>query len=78
VGPEALLMVYVRGECETKSSHVMFRDGAIATACLPVHIAQRYLRGEIVQTGILTPLDLAARENLPEITEGALIGPGLK
>ena len=76
VGPECLLQVLARNSDETKSQSVMFRDGAVATACLPAYIADRYLRDELSKTGLLTPLDLIDTERLPEITDGALInGP---
>jgi short subunit dehydrogenase-like uncharacterized protein len=73
IGPECLLQVLARNSDETKSQSLMFRDGAVATACLPAYIADRCLRGEVPQTGLLTPLDLIDPERLPEITEGALI-----
>jgi hypothetical protein len=73
VGPECLMQVLARSSGETKSQTIMFRDGAVATACLPAYIADRCLRGEVSQTGLLTPLDLIDTGRLPEITDGALI-----
>jgi len=67
------LQVSARNSGETKSQYLMFRDGAVATACLPAYIADCCLRGEVPQTGLLTPLDLIDPERLPEITDGALM-----
>jgi hypothetical protein len=73
VGPECLLQVLARSPSETKSQSLLFRDGAVATACLPAYLADAFLRGELSQTGLLTPLDLIDPERLPEIADGALI-----
>lgn len=73
VGPECLLQIEARNQNETRKVCMVFRDGAIATACLPVHIARRYLRGELGETGLRTPLDLVKPEALAGITLGALI-----
>ncbi len=78
VGPECLLWVEARNQRETKSSSILFRDGAVATACFPAYVADRYLRGEIRDTGLLTPLDLLAGDELPEITKGAVIESDIK
>lgn len=77
VGPECLLQVGVRSPNETKTSYMMFQDGALATACLPAHIADRCLRGEISETGLLTPLDLVKPEELFELTDSVLIRSNL-
>ena len=73
IGPECLLQVLARSSGESESQSLMFRDGAVATACLPAYIADHCLRGEVPQTGLLTPLDLIDTERLPEITDGALM-----
>ena len=73
VGPECLLQVWARSPGEMKSQSLMFRDGAVATACLPAYIAECFLRGEVSQTGLLTPLDLTDPRELPDITKGALM-----
>jgi len=73
IGPECLLQVWARNSDETKSQSIVFRDGAAATACLPAYIADYYLRGEVSQTGLLTPLDLIDPAKLPEMTDGTLI-----
>ncbi len=58
VGAETLLQVSLSTGAQTETSRVLFRDGAAATACLPVHIAEKCLSGGVDQTGLLTPLDL--------------------
>jgi len=73
VGPECLLHVEARDENETRSARRVFWDGALATACLPVHIADRHLRGEIAKTGLLTPLDIMKTEELAGLTEGVAV-----
>jgi hypothetical protein len=73
VGPESLLQVLASSSSETKSQSLLFRDGAVATACLPAYIADHYLRGELAKTGLFTPLELIDPERLPEIADGALI-----
>lgn len=74
VGPECLLQIVARNSDETKSQSLLFCDGAVATACLPAHIADCYLRGKVFKTGLLTALDLIDTEKLPEITDNALMG----
>jgi len=66
IGPECLLQVLVRNSDEAKARLMVFADGAVATACLPAYIADSYLRGEVSQTGLLTPLDLVDTENSPK------------
>lgn len=73
VGPESLLTVTVSTGSETEGRQILFRDGAVATACLPVYIAGKYLRGEVDQTGLLTPLDLVESHELPVLLEGATV-----
>ncbi len=73
VGPECLLQVLARSSRERISQSLLFRDGAVATACLPEYLADCYLRGEVSQTGLLTPLDLVDPARLPEILDGALM-----
>lgn len=77
VGPECMLQVEARNEREVKKASMLFLDGAVATACLPVHIADRYLRGELADTGLLTPLDIVKPEELAKITDGALLSATL-
>jgi hypothetical protein len=77
VGPECVLQVSIRVPSEAQTKSVMFRDGAVATACLPAYLADRYLRGELRQTGLLTPLDLVKVECMPQITDGAVIAENL-
>ncbi|NLV46426.1 MAG: hypothetical protein GXY07_18240 [Candidatus Hydrogenedentes bacterium] len=73
VGPESLLMVTVSDQDKTESRQILFRDGAVATACLPVYLAGKFLRGEINRTGLLTPLDLVQPGELPEALESATV-----
>lgn len=58
IGPEALLRIDVSGGTQPHSVFVLFRDGAAPTACLPVYLADQYLRGRLEKTGLLTPIDL--------------------
>jgi len=57
-GPEGLLLVTARDDGRTESAHILFKDGATATAALPIQIADGLLRRRWDQTGLLTPLDL--------------------
>lgn len=58
IGPEGLLWVAAHNrDCE-QSAWIRYQDGAIATALLPVQIAQVLLSGGKDHTGLLTPLDL--------------------
>lgn len=75
IGPEALLSVRVRGPQAEASADVLFRDGAVATACLPAHLAACWLRGELPETGLLTPADLPVCGDLAAVTAGALAAP---
>jgi len=74
IGPEGLLVVTASNEDESETKRLLFRDGAIATACLPAYIAQKYLHGNIIKKGLTTPLDLVASAELPDLLEGALLG----
>lgn len=58
LGPEALLVVTARAEREARTRHLLFRDGAVATAVLPVRIARDCLAGRWSRRGLVTPLDL--------------------
>jgi saccharopine dehydrogenase-like NADP-dependent oxidoreductase len=58
VSAESMLQVTVRAGEASHSRQILFRDGAVATAMLPVYLAGRILRGEITATGLLTPLDI--------------------
>ena len=71
--PFPLLQVLASSSSAPKSQSLLFRDGAVATACLPAYLADHCLRGELAKTGLLTPLDLIDPARLPEITEGALL-----
>ena len=73
VGPECLLQVKAKLGEKTESNFMVFRDGAVATACLPVYIADACLQGRISKTGLLTPLDLAPTEGLVELCGGTLL-----
>lgn len=73
VGPECLLQVVARNSAETQSQSFLFCDGAVATACLPVHIADCCLRGKVSRTGLLTPLDVVNTEDLVNLADGALV-----
>jgi hypothetical protein len=73
VGPEALLMVSAHRDREARTRHMLFRDGAVATACLPVCIADRCLRGECEVVGLLTPLDLVKPAEVLTIADDALL-----
>lgn len=75
VGPESLLMVRMCDRDKTESRQILFRDGAVATACLPVYIAGKFLQGAIDKTGLLTPLDLMQPSELPEALKGAILHP---
>lgn len=78
VGPECLLTVTVCNGKDEQNSFMMFRDGAVATACLPVHIADAFLQGNLSETGLLTPLDIVNPEDVFEIAGDALIESDLK
>ncbi|HOZ49150.1 MAG TPA: saccharopine dehydrogenase NADP-binding domain-containing protein [Candidatus Hydrogenedentes bacterium] len=67
-GPEALLVVNVRTGAKTRTGRILFRDGAVATACLPVLIAREYLAGRLNRPGLASPLDLVD----PAVALGAL------
>ena len=73
VGPECLLEVTAVAENKKENRFMMFRDGASATACLPVYIVKQYLKGKIEATGLLTPLDIAQPEIVIEIAGNTLI-----
>ncbi|HOX38139.1 MAG TPA: saccharopine dehydrogenase NADP-binding domain-containing protein [Candidatus Brocadiia bacterium] len=73
IGAECLLMVTARSPDKTASHFIKFRDGAVSTACLPAHIADRFLRGEISETGLLTPLDLANADDILALAEGTVL-----
>ena len=68
VGPEVLLTVTAANSEFTRTHRLLFCDGAVPTACLPVHIVDRHLRGEPVGTGLLTPLDIVAPETVFDLT----------
>lgn len=76
VGPESLLSVSVSDKDKTETRQILFRDGAIATACLPVYLAGKYLQGQMTETGLLTPLDLVAPDEFPAPLEGAIMDAG--
>lgn len=73
VGPESLLVAFIDNGKETTTHQMLFRDGAAATACLPVHIASRCLRNEIAKTGLLSPLDVVMPQELPSLVEDAAL-----
>jgi hypothetical protein len=75
IGPECLLQILARSSSETRSQSLLFRDGAAPTACLPAYLADLYLRGEVSQAGLLTPLDLVDPARLTEIMDGVLMAP---
>jgi short subunit dehydrogenase-like uncharacterized protein len=78
VGPECLLHVSAKTGERTASSFMVFRDGAVATACLPVYIADAFLQGRISKTGLLTPLDVVPTEDLVELCSEALLQSDLQ
>lgn len=58
IGPEGLLMATVRSGSREMTSFIVFRDGAQATARLPVLVARACLDEARPQWGVHTPLDL--------------------
>jgi len=58
VGAEGLLLVAVRNASEERISQIVFRDGAQATARLPVLVTRALLSERKIPSGVLTPLDL--------------------
>ncbi|MCX8065747.1 MAG: saccharopine dehydrogenase NADP-binding domain-containing protein [Candidatus Hydrogenedentes bacterium] len=72
VSPECMIYVRVVIGDQIEERFVTFYDGAIATACLPVYIADGYIRGNITKTGLLTPLDIITTDRLKEIVDGAI------
>jgi len=75
VSPEALLtLVAHHTGGATRRYTWRFRDGACATACLPATLAERVLRNEIRQTGLLTPADLIDPDDSEAIAGDALMG----
>jgi len=77
VGPEALLMVYARNARQKTSCHMLFRDGAMPTACLPTTIADMILKGQCSRTGLLTPLDLIDPNDFLSRPEDAILSAHL-
>ncbi|HPO11921.1 MAG TPA: saccharopine dehydrogenase NADP-binding domain-containing protein [Candidatus Hydrogenedentes bacterium] len=77
IGPDALLMVKVRRGNEVKSCQILFKDGAVATACLPVRIVLDYFRGHWDCSGVLTPLDLFEPKVLLNDLGGAVLSAEL-
>lgn len=73
VGPESLLLAEAWREGKRITGKIVFVDGAVATACLPVYLAEQYLSGKVTQTGLLTPLDLVEPGELYSIIEGAAL-----
>jgi len=73
IGPECLLQVTVSAGTREEQRFMMFCDGAAATACLPVYIAQFYLEGNLEAAGLLTPLDIVQPHALLEIAGDTLI-----
>jgi hypothetical protein len=71
LGPECLVHVCGTDGRRMLRSSVTFLDGAVATACLPVHLANAYLRGEVSKTGLLTPIDLVDPHHVPALIAGA-------
>ena len=57
-GPEGLLWVNACYDTNSHAASILFRDGAAATAMLPVHLVCEFLAGEWHQTGLLTPADI--------------------
>jgi len=72
VSPEAVLVVRA-GEREAR---VRFMDGAEATACLPVHLAEGWLRGEWREAGVLSPLDLVEPGEALDIAGDVVVEAG--
>jgi short subunit dehydrogenase-like uncharacterized protein len=72
-GPEALLRVDASRDGRTETRSMLFVDGAAATACLPVHLAEQYLTGKISKHGLLTPLDLMEPEAVDTIASDILV-----
>src|SRR5690606_25989477 len=73
LGPECLIHVTALAGDFVRRASVTFRDGAVATACLPVYIADAYLQGRLDQTGLRTPLDLLDSGRLAEMVDGATL-----
>lgn len=72
-GPESLLLVTASNRERSETKRLLFRDGAIATACLPAYITEKYLQGKISKRGLMTPLDLVTSTELPMLLEGTLL-----
>ena len=72
-GPESLLVVTASNKDRSETKRLLFRDGAIATACLPVYITEKYLQGKITKRGLMTPQDIVVSAELPGLLEGALL-----
>lgn len=66
LGPEAVIQVTVSNGSVTHTGSLTLRDGAVATAFLPAYIADAYLRGRLVHTGLLTPIDLFTLTEIKE------------
>jgi hypothetical protein len=79
LGPEGLLKVRATGPDSTWEGHILFRDGGVATAVLPVLCARAVLEGRAPRAGLLTPPDLFTPEDVFKgLEEAALaveIGP---
>jgi len=73
----ALLQVSVRKGEEREKYMLTFSDGAIATACLPCHLATGILQGGLTQKGLCTPLDLVLARDLNLIADGTLLQSSL-
>lgn len=73
MGPECLILVAATTGDGVRETSVLFQNGALATACVPVYIADACVRGSLGGTGLLTPLDLLSTDRLPEIVDGAAV-----
>ncbi len=71
--PESLLQVTLQGGNTTHRHWMLFRDGACATAVLPVRFAEDYIAGKIDAQGLLTPVDCYADTDLAALAGDTLI-----
>lgn len=77
LGPEGLLKVRAQGPAATWEGHILFRDGGVATAVLPVLCARAILEGRAPRSGLLTPPDLFSPETVFDALGDAALEAGL-
>jgi short subunit dehydrogenase-like uncharacterized protein len=66
--PEGVIYVQATSEAGPSEASLTFRDGAVATAFLPAHLADQWLQGNAEACGLLTPPDCTTlTECLPKL-----------